>query len=115
MAEQRPASGTAADLTARIAALEAENAQLRAAATARAAADAAAGPSTGGGAAAPPAPPRQRHRTRAAAAVVLIVLGALLAPVAVVAVWAKDLVTDTDRYLATVGPLVDDPQIQGAV
>ncbi len=46
---------------------------------------------------------------------VLIVLGALLAPVAVVAVWAKDLVTDTDRYLATVGPLVDDPQIQGAV
>jgi hypothetical protein len=38
MAEQRPAPGTAADLTARIAALEAENAQLRAAATARAAA-----------------------------------------------------------------------------
>ncbi|WP_217616681.1 hypothetical protein [Cellulomonas sp. GbtcB1] len=115
MAEQRPAPGTAADLTARIAALEAENAQLRAAATARAAADASAGPSTGGGTGTPPPAPRQRHRTRAAAAVVLIVLGALLAPVAVVAVWAKDLVTDTDRYLATVGPLVDDPQIQGAV
>jgi hypothetical protein len=115
MAEQRPAPGAAADLTARIAALEAENAQLRAAATARAAADAAAAPPAGGPAAVPPADRRQRHAGRATAAVVLVVLGALLAPVAVVAVWARDLVTDTDRYLATVGPLVDDPQIQSAV
>ncbi|GIG35140.1 hypothetical protein [Cellulomonas pakistanensis] len=113
MSEQRPAPVTAADLAARIAALEAENAQLRAAATARAAADVATGPA----APAPPAaaPGRTRHPGRATAAVVLIVLGALLAPVAVVAVWARDLVTDTDRYVATVGPLVDDPQIQSAV
>ena len=114
MAEQRPSPGTAADLSARIAALEAENAQLRAAATARAAAEAAAA-STGGGPAAAPPVRRQRHAGRATAAVVLVVLGALLAPVAVVAVWARDLVTDTDRYLATVAPLVDDPQIQSAV
>jgi hypothetical protein len=113
MSEQRPAPGTAADLSARIAALEAENAQLRAAATARAAADVA----TGTAEPAPPsaAPRRTRHTGRATAAVVLIVLGALLAPIAVVAVWARDLVTDTDRYVATVGPLVDDPQIQSAV
>lgn len=110
MTEQHPTD--IAGLAARVAALEAENARLRAAATARAAADA--------GAAAGPVPPvlaaaRRRHAGRATAAVVLVVLGALLAPVAVVAVWARDLVTDTDRYLATVGPLVDDPRIQSAV
>jgi hypothetical protein len=94
-----------AALTARLAALEAENAQLRAE---RAAPPAPAGPVA--------AEPRPRRRPgRASAAVVLILLGALLAPVAVVATWARGLVTDTDRYLATVGPLVDDPQVQSAV
>lgn len=96
-----------AELVARVAALEAENAQLRAAAVAR---------TTPAVAEPLPAPVAQRRRPgRALAATVLIVVAALLAPVAVVAVWAQDLVTDTDRYLATVEPLVDDPQIQSAV
>ena len=33
----------------------------------------------------------------------------------VVAVWTKNLVTDTDRYVATVAPLASDPAIQSAV
>lgn len=64
--------------------------------------------------AAPP-PPCGRSPVRSAAAVVLIVLAALLAPLAVLAVWANAEVTDTDRYVATMAPLADDPAVQAAV
>ena len=91
-------------LTARVAALEAENARLRA---------------SGAGPASPAVPTRaagpRRRPARSAAVVALLVVAGLLAPVAVVATWARDLVTDTDRYLATVGPLARDPQIRSAV
>lgn len=45
-------------------------------------------------------------------AVVLIVLGAILAPVAVVASWAKVQLTDTDSFVATYAPLAKDPGVQ---
>ena len=45
----------------------------------------------------------------------LIVIGCILAPLSVVAVWAKNQVTDTDRYVTTVAPLARDPAIQTAV
>ncbi len=45
----------------------------------------------------------------------LIVIGCILAPISVVAVWTKNLVTDTDRYVATVAPLASDPAIQSAI
>ena len=48
-------------------------------------------------------------------ATLLIVIGCILAPLSVVAVWTKNLVTDTDRYVATVAPLASDPAIQSAV
>ena len=48
-------------------------------------------------------------------AVLLIVLGCVLAPLAGVAVWARNQVTNTDRYVATVTPLASDPAIQQAV
>ena len=35
-------------------------------------------------------------------ATLLIVIGCILAPLSVVAVWAKNQVTNTDRYVATV-------------
>ncbi|TDE98821.1 hypothetical protein EXU48_01055 [Occultella glacieicola] len=54
-------------------------------------------------------------RLRAAAAVVLIALGALLAPVAVVAAWVERTLTDTDRYVATVAPLAEHPVLQSAL
>jgi hypothetical protein len=64
----------------------------------------------------PPAPPRpRRQRWRSLVATLLIVTGCILAPLSVVAVWTKNLVTDTDRYVTTVAPLARDPAIQNAV
>ncbi|HEY6809626.1 MAG TPA: hypothetical protein VIZ70_00740 [Propionibacteriaceae bacterium] len=61
-------------------------------------------------------PPRpQRQRWRSVVATLLIVIGCILAPISVVAVWTKNLVTDTDRYVATVAPLASDPAIQSAI
>ena len=42
-------------------------------------------------------------------------LGCLLAPVSVIAVWAANEVSDTGRYVANVEPLVHDPAIQNAL
>jgi hypothetical protein len=46
---------------------------------------------------------------------VLIGLAALLAPLSVVAVWARSQVSDTDRYVQTVTPLASDPAVQQAI
>jgi hypothetical protein len=59
--------------------------------------------------------PAGRQRWRTILAVVLIVLGCVLAPLAGVAVWARNQVTNTDRYVRTVAPLASDPAIQQAV
>ena len=48
-------------------------------------------------------------------ATLLIVIGCILAPISVVAVWTKNLVTDTDRYVETVAPMASDPAIQSAI
>jgi hypothetical protein len=56
-----------------------------------------------------------RQRWRAVIATMLIVLGCVLAPLAGVAVWARNQVTNTERYLATVAPLASDPAIQDAI
>jgi hypothetical protein len=63
---------------------------------------------------APPPRPR-RQRWRSVVATLLIVIGCILAPISVVAVWTKNLVTDTDRYVTTVAPLANDPAIQNAI
>jgi hypothetical protein len=70
-------------------------------------------PAAEAGAAVPGRAARQRWRT--VMAVLLIVLGCVLAPLAGVAVWARNQVTNTDRYLATVAPLASDPAIQNAI
>jgi hypothetical protein len=59
--------------------------------------------------------PGSRQRWRTIVAVVLIVVGCVLAPLAGVAVWARNQVTNTDRYVRTVAPLASDPAIQQAV
>jgi hypothetical protein len=59
--------------------------------------------------------PVSRQRWRTIVAVLLIVLGCVLAPLAGVAVWARNQVTNTDRYVRTVAPLASDPAIQQAV
>jgi hypothetical protein len=44
----------------------------------------------------------------------LIVIMAILAPLSVVARWAHDEISDTDRYVETVAPLASDPDVQAA-
>ena len=56
-----------------------------------------------------------RQRWRTIVATLLIVVGCVLAPLAGVAVWARNQVTNTDRYVTTVAPLARDPAIQQAI
>lgn len=60
---------------------------------------------------------RAKHRIgwRGPVASLLIVLGCLLAPVSVLAVWTATQVSNTSRYVENVTPLVHDPAIQGAL
>lgn len=58
---------------------------------------------------------RARRPGRTIPAVVLIIVACVLAPLSVVSVWVADLVSDTDRYMATVGPLAANPDVQAAV
>ena len=45
----------------------------------------------------------------------LVAVAALLAPLSVLATWASGQIEDTDRYVATVGPLANDPDVQKAI
>ena len=58
---------------------------------------------------------RRRVTWRAIVSIVLIVLGCVLAPVAVIGVWAGNEISDTGRYVATVEPLIHDPAIQNVL
>jgi hypothetical protein len=62
-------------------------------------------------------PPRRRSRLgwRAPVATVLIVVGCLLAPLSVFAVWTANQVSNTDRYVENVAPLIHDPSVQRAI
>src|SRR5215510_2145012 len=46
---------------------------------------------------------------------VALVLLAIVAPLAVVATWAHDEISDTNRYVETVAPLAKNPAVQAAV
>jgi hypothetical protein len=59
--------------------------------------------------------PRSRQRWRTVLASLLIVIACVLAPLSAVAVWTKNLVTNTDRYVRTVAPLASEPAIQHAL
>ncbi|HUY49705.1 MAG TPA: hypothetical protein VMV92_28985 [Streptosporangiaceae bacterium] len=64
----------------------------------------------------PPAPSRRRKiGWRAPVATVLIVLGCLLAPISVLAVWTANQVSDTSRYVQNVAPLIHEPAVQSAL
>ena len=63
----------------------------------------------------PGAPRRRRFSWRMPVSIVLIVLGCIVAPVAVLGVWAGNEVSDTGRWVATVEPLIHDPAIQNVL
>ncbi|HEU4355142.1 MAG TPA: hypothetical protein VFT27_06090 [Actinomycetota bacterium] len=56
--------------------------------------------------------PARQGRLRRIFAVVLIVLTVIVFAAGVAGAWARRTVLDTDRYVATVGPLAEDPAIQ---
>lgn len=96
---------TNAELARRVAALEAENAALKSRLD-----ENATEPLPGLSDA--PEPKHVRGWGWTLLAVALIVIGAILAPVAVVASWAKIQLTDTDAFVATYAPLAKDPGVQ---
>ena len=55
------------------------------------------------------------HRIRTASSALVIFLASVLALLSVVSVWAANTVTDTDRFVATLGPLARNPQVQAGV
>ena len=57
----------------------------------------------------------RRGRWRALVSAVLITLGCVLAPVSVLGVWAANQVSNTDRYVANMAPLISEPPIQHAL
>ena len=63
----------------------------------------------------PSGTPGRRGRWRPFVAGLLILVAALLAPLSVIAIWAHDEVSNTDRYVATVAPLASDPIVQEAI
>src|SRR5580765_5189150 len=54
-------------------------------------------------------------RGRSIAAAICIVLAALLTVPAAVAFWGQRTINDSQRYIQTVGPLVDSPEVQAAI
>lgn len=93
------------ELLRRLSELEAENRDLRV----RTALLAESGASTSARA------PHKRPWGWTVLATVLIVLGAILAPVAIVATWAQVTLTDTERFVATYAPLAEEAAVQAYV
>ncbi len=58
---------------------------------------------------------RRRFDGRGLTAWVLLVVSAILFPLALTAYWGQRTLTDTERYVATVAPLAQDPTIKEAV
>ena len=58
---------------------------------------------------------RGRRVLRWTAAVLVLILGILLTPVTVVAIWARSQIYDTNQYVENVAPLARDPTVQDAI
>ena len=56
-----------------------------------------------------------RDTARRASVVVLLILGCGLAALAVLAIWLRVTLLDTDRYVDTVAPIAAEPAVQKAV
>jgi hypothetical protein len=58
---------------------------------------------------------KRRLGWRGPVAILLIVLGCVLAPISVLAVWTSNQVSNTDKYVANVSPLIKEPAVQAAL
>lgn len=59
--------------------------------------------------------PVGHHRVRRVFTALLVIVACVLAPLSVLALWAKTTVLDTDNYVAAVAPLASNQDIQEAV
>jgi hypothetical protein len=59
--------------------------------------------------------PRHRFSWRTPVATVLIVIGCLLAPVSVLGVWGANEISNTNRYIENIEPLIHEPSVQNAI
>lgn len=96
------AAKTKAELEAEVAKLKAENNDLKAHEGA-VATDEAHGPS------------KAVRRWRAFAATVLVAIGVIIAPTAVVGLWAKTQLESTEAFVNTFAPLASDPDVQNYI
>lgn len=55
------------------------------------------------------------NRSRSLASILVFILAAVLLPVGIIGYWGHQTVTDAQRYLSTVGPLAEDPEVQDAL
>jgi hypothetical protein len=73
------------------------------------------GRGAGAGQAMPGSGRRARGRWRTPVAVLAITIGCVLAPVSVLSFWAANQVSNTDRYVANMAPLIEQPPVQHAL
>jgi hypothetical protein len=59
--------------------------------------------------------PRATKHWQKVTSVVLLVIGFILIPLSAVAIWSRNQLTNTDRYVETVSPLAANPDIQQTV
>ena len=52
---------------------------------------------------------------RAPVSAIMIILACVLAPLSVASVWTNALISDTNRYVDTVAPVIDSPAVQSAL
>jgi hypothetical protein len=57
----------------------------------------------------------KRWGARSICSLLIFVLATLLTPVALVGHWGHRTVIDSDRYIATVGPLIEQPEVQAGL
>src|SRR5215510_16086644 len=60
-------------------------------------------------------PRRRRVSWRTPVSALLIVIGCILAPLSVIGVWTANQVSDTNRYVANIEPLIHEPAVQNAL
>ena len=61
------------------------------------------------------AKPQKRRRLRRVLTPILVALSIIVFTVTVPAAWGARTVLNTDRYVATVAPLADDPAVQASI
>jgi hypothetical protein len=62
-----------------------------------------------------PGQERGKWGGRSITSLILFIIATLLLPIALIGHWGHRTVIDSERYIATVGPLIDQPQVQAAL